>query len=225
MHAFRKNKIYKINEKIFIMNLNNIFLTTLIPELPRILRYNFKQIQDYFNLFYDASLGKITAPVNTSGRVKAATGEFVTTVTDDLIVKNQWTNIYENITTADKDYYNMYTGNPATVRDASVSAGENASYKYIDALAPYYKLRDDNPLVAFKTNTLGKIVEIIFDVPSTGSNFGIRLNNTEFIEIVSANSGMVRLELICIGIPNIDVSVFDNSWFVKKYSGNITISI
>lgn len=205
------------------MNLNNIFLTTLIPELPRILRNNFRQIQNYFDSFFDGSTGKITVPVNTSGRVKAATGEFVTTITDDLIVKNQWTNLFENITTVDQDYYNMYIGNPATVRDASDGGGEDPGYEYIDVLSPYYKINDETPLIAFKTDTLGKMVEIIFDDASTGDDFAIRLNDSESVEVATTDAPLVRLQLICVGIPNPDVSIFDNTWFIRNYSGNISI--
>jgi len=90
------------------MNWDQIYLDTFIPELPRHWNNNFASVKRYLEFFYDGSLGIIIKPVNTTGRVKAARGEFVTAVVDNLIVKNQFTNLYDNTTSVYVDFYNTY---------------------------------------------------------------------------------------------------------------------
>jgi len=70
-----------------------IYQNTFIPELPKIWNRNFQTFQNYMNVFYDASRGIIIKPVVTTGKVKAATGEFVTLITDNLIIRNSSTGI------------------------------------------------------------------------------------------------------------------------------------
>jgi hypothetical protein len=83
------------------MDLKNVFLTSMIPDFPSIYDYNNRVFQNYLNLFYDASTsgGILIKPVNTTGRVKGATGEFVTLIADDVIVKRNITQLNEDTST------------------------------------------------------------------------------------------------------------------------------
>jgi hypothetical protein len=202
------------------MNFANLYLTTLIPEIPRIYNYNNQIIQNYLDVIYSETDGVIIVPVNTTGRVKGSNGEFVNLVVDNLTVRSQYTNLYNNITTADYQYYSTYIGPDASHRDASISAGEDGDYRYIDAIAPYYKI--DNVFdYAFKTDNLSQVVQVLLDV-STGDPFVIKINDTQTISVTAANAPTTWLELICVGLPGISSS--DNIWIVKRYGGTITIS-
>ena len=198
------------------MDLRNIYLSTLIAEWPRIYNYNNQVIKNYLDVIYDEASGIVVVPVNTSGKIKGATGEFVTLIADNLIVRNQYTNLYNNITTADYQYYTTYIGADASYRDASITSGENNSFKYIDVNMPYYKINNTVDY-AFKTSTLSQVVEVIFDV-STADAFIIRLNSTQSLSITAANAAINKgIQLICVGLPGISAS--DNTWAVKQGSG------
>jgi len=154
------------------MNLKNIYLNTLIPQFPVIYNYNNKELKRYLDVFYDENTGVIIAPINTPGRVKASSGEFVTVTVDNLIVKSQYTNLYENITTANYDYWVTYTGIlTSDLRDACTFLFENTNYKYIDAKKPYYKIIpsfDNSTLIignnyAFQTDNKSQLIQIILD--------------------------------------------------------------
>lgn len=200
------------------MNTSNIYLTTLIPELPRIYNSNLQAIKRYLDVIYDGTNGIIIVPVETTGRVKASTGEFVNVIVDNLTVKRQYTNLYENTTTIDKDYYNTYIGAVEEGRDASTTQGEDVSFTYIDVEQPYYKI--DNVVdYAFKTSNLGQIVQPLFEV-STGDPFVIRLNDTDTLTVTAADSSGAWVKLICVGIPGVSAS--DNTWIVKEYGGTIS---
>jgi len=218
MIILEKKKIYKINKNSIIMNLGNVYLTTLIPEFPRIYNYNNNVFKNYLDVIYNESTGVVIVPVNTTGRVKGATGEFVNLVVDNLTVRSQYTNLYENSTTADFDYYSTYIAIDASYRDASTTAGEDANFKYIDAVAPYYKLNNSNTDgYAFKTNTASQIVELLFDI-STGDAFLIKLNDSSTLSITAAAAASAFVQLICVGLPGVSSS--DNIWVIKQYGGN-----
>jgi len=105
-----------------------LYLNTPISQIPKLVNDSFLSNQRYMDSFFDGSLGIIKVPVETAGRVKAARGEFVTSVVDNLVVRNQYTNLFQNITTADADFYNTYIQGAATPRDADPSVFENTSY-------------------------------------------------------------------------------------------------
>ena len=96
------------------MDWSQIYLDTFIPELPEKWNSSFAAIDRNLAVFYDKDRGILIKPLETTGRVKGAQGEFVTATVDNLIVRNQFTNLYENSTTADYNYYTMSTG-PLTV--------------------------------------------------------------------------------------------------------------
>ena len=144
------------------MDLRNVNLTTLIPEFPTIYNYNNREFKRYLDVIYDEDQGVIVVPVNTTGRVKAASAEFVNAVVDNLTVKSQYTNLYENITTANYDYYVAYTGVAATVRNASTAAWENNAYQYIDVEKPYYKITPD-VCIGLANDNISQVVQLVLD--------------------------------------------------------------
>lgn len=81
------------------MDLRNIYLSTLIAEWPRIYNYNNQVIKNYLDVIYDEASGIVVVPVNTSGKIKGATGEFVTLITDDIIVRRNITQLNEDTST------------------------------------------------------------------------------------------------------------------------------
>lgn len=204
------------------MNYSTIYLNTLIPELPLILNNNNAAMQRYLDVFYDETQGVIIAPVYTSGRVKGATGEFVTTITDNLIVKNQWTNLYENTTTIDQDFYNTYIGNDVSTRDASTF--ENSDFVYVDVNSPYYKIANDVS-TAFISNQLGQEFQILFDISTAFlGNFNILLdpskNGTyETLKVSLADASAAWIKLIAI---EYDAS-WGTTWTIKQYGGSYSI--
>lgn len=194
------------------MNLKNIYLTTTWPQVPQILNDNNAEMQRALDVIYDETNGVIVVPVNTVGRVKAASGEFSTIVVDNLVVKNQYTNLYENTTTIDQDWYNTWAGPDisTSTRNASIgSAQEDGRFQYIDVNQPYYKVFYDVSL-AFKCTNLGQVVGFIFDTstartirflldPST-SNYISGQREVKF----SANATNIisSFKLICISIDS-----------------------
>jgi len=148
-----------------------ITINTLITQIPSIIEKNNLALQTYLDIFYDEARGIIIKPIETTGKIKAGNGEFVNMVVDNLSVKNQYTNIYDNITTADYDFYKTFT-DPVfipRVADASATIYENPSYKYIDVNKPYYKIANDSS-IAFKSDNLSQVVHIIFDTSTALSN-------------------------------------------------------
>lgn len=207
------------------MDLRNVYLTTLIPEFPRIYNYNNQAFKSYLDVIYNASTGVVVVPVNTTGRVKAATGEFVNMVVDNLTVKSQWTNMYENYTTVDQDYYYAYIGNDASTRDASTAGTlENSGFKYVDVLKPYYKITNDIS-TAFKATQLGQEIQLLFDL-SSGSitPFNVLLNPSiagtfKTLSITYNDASAAWVNLIAV---NYDAS-WGTTWTVKQYGGTLTI--
>jgi hypothetical protein len=203
------------------MNLTNLYLQTFIPQIPRILNTNFQSVQRYLDIFYDGSLGVIVVPVETGGKIKGSRGEFVTAIVDNLIVRNQFTNLYENSTTADLDYYNTYIGDGVTVRDASTF--ENSRFKYIDVNKPYYKINNDSS-IAFLSNNLGQQIQLLFDVSTAGRAFNILLDpsiNGTFstLKVTASDSSTAWFALIAV---EYDAS-WGTTWAIKQGSNNYTI--
>jgi hypothetical protein len=98
------------------MDLKNVYLTTLIAEWPRIYNYNNQVIKNYLDVIYDESQGLVIVPVNTTGKVKGATGEFVNLIADDIVVRKNIVRLHEDTST--------YTGTFLT-QDGSTVTVEN----------------------------------------------------------------------------------------------------
>ncbi len=81
------------------MDLKNVYLTTLIAEWPRIYNYNNQVIKNYLDVIYDESQGLVIVPVNTTGKVKGATGEFVNLIADDIVVRKNIVRLHEDTST------------------------------------------------------------------------------------------------------------------------------
>ena len=204
------------------MNLANVYLTTFIPEFPRIYNYNNQVFRQYLNLIYDESTGIIVVPVNTAGRVKGATGEFVNLIADNFTVKNQFTNLYQNYTTIDYDYYSTYVGADASVRDAST--WDNSHFRYVDVNKPYYKIANDIS-TAFTTTQMGQEIELLFDL-STGvfSPFNVLLDpcagggKYEALKVTYKDASSAWVKLIAVEYD----SSLGTTWVVKQFGGTIS---
>jgi hypothetical protein len=209
------------------MNWTLLNLNTFIPEMPQIIDNNFASFKRYLDVIYNESTGVVVVPINTTGRVKAATGEFVNVIVDNLTVKKQYANLLSNNTTADADYYNTYWGPDASYRINSSTAWDSLTsnvwdsscFRYVDVISPYYKICNDASY-AFNTETLGQVIELLFDV-STTTNFNIRLDGSTHgnkVTITAADASNAWMQLICID----DDPSSGNTWIVKQYSGSIT---
>jgi hypothetical protein len=201
-----------------------LYLNTPIAQIPKLVNDQFLSTQRYMDSFFDGSLGIVKVPVETAGRVKAARGEFVTSVVDNLVVRNQYTNLYQNITTADADFYTAYIQGATSPRVADPSVFENTSYKYVDVNKPYYKIINDYS-VAFSSNNLGQQIQILLD-PSTGGNpFKILMDpsigggQVSELQVLFADAGKTWLVLIAV---DFDAS-FGTTWAVKQYGGDYSI--
>lgn len=202
-----------------------VYLDTFIPDLPKIIRDNQIAVQNYIDIIYDASKGAVIVPIQTPGNVKGATGTFVTGVFDNLIVKNQFTNLYSNTTTIDENYYNAYIGADVSTRDAST--WDSALFKYVDVNQPYYKIVNDVSL-AFTVNQLGQEFQILFDVSTTipDSPFTIMTDpstdagSIEIITISAVDSSATWIKLIAV---EYDAS-WGTKWNIKEYGGTYTKS-
>lgn len=201
-----------------------MYITTPFAQYPKIFNDNFNNVNKYLDLFYDSSNGIIIVPVQTTGRIKGTKGEFNTIVVDNLIVRNQYTNLYDNNTSADVDYYNTYVQGSTTPRIANASTNENLKFKYIDVNKPYYKINNDVSL-AFLSNNLGQEFQLLFDVSTIGRPFNILLdpsynNNYKTLVISATDSSAVCMTLIAV---EYDVS-WGTTWAIKNYSGRYTIN-
>jgi hypothetical protein len=149
------------------MNLTQIYLDTFIPEYPKIINGNFASVSRYVDVFYDGSLGILTKPLTTTGRIKGAKGEFVTIVVDNLVVKNQFTNLFDNNTTADYNFYKLYIDPAVQPRDPCLGPGywpaEYPGIKYIDVNKPYYKIQNQAEPYVFVNSNLSQVIGIFLD--------------------------------------------------------------
>jgi hypothetical protein len=166
------------------MNLTQLYLDTFIPEYPKIINGNFASVSRY-----DGSLGILTKPLTTTGRIKGAKGEFVTVVVDNLIVKNQFTNLFDNNTTADYNFYKLYIDPAVAPRDPCTAVTfwphEYDNISYVDVNKPYYKIQNSLDPYVFVNSNLSQVIGIFLDPslvsptnqfkviinPITGANF------------------------------------------------------
>jgi len=213
------------------MDFTKISLSTLIPQIPKIVNDNFSTMSNYMDIFYDSSAGILIKPITTTGRIKGTTGEFVNVTVDNLTVKKQYTNLYSSISTADYQWYTAYNGAPTYGRVYDSSAAlpdpctgywpaEDASYRYIDISKPYYKIYNDVS-IAFTNNVLSQIVEILFET-STGSlsPYTVRLDPSHNMVIPHIDAS-TSVQLMCVGY---DAS-YGPTWIIKQFSGSSYPSI
>jgi len=196
------------------MNFKNLYQNTLIPEIPTIINNNFVVVQNYLDLIYNSSMGAIIVPVNTSGKIQGAQGQFSTIVVDNLVVKNQYTNLYGNSNSADSDYVNCYISSDSSYRDASIGMWEDIRFKYIDVQTTYYKIRNDVSY-GFNSQTVGQIIQFLFDA-SAETRFNIKLDPSTEIYISAADSSMAWMKLICYKIDPSKGSF----WINREWGGN-----
>ena len=218
-----------------MINYTPLYLDSYVPDTPKIITDNFAAVERHINLFYDASNGIIIKPLRTTGTVEGTTARFVNGVFDNLAVRKQFTNIYENTTTVDSDFYNTYTdASGATTyikRDASVlgAVQEHADFSYIDLDQAYYRMTNDVSL-AFASSQLGQEFRLIWDPSSLTSGdtspFTILLDpytpsgDTQILSVAMADASTTWIKLIAI---DYDVSR-GMAYMVKEYTGTYTIS-
>jgi hypothetical protein len=197
------------------MEWKKISLDTSIPELPKYINNNFSSFEKYLDIFFDKNREILIRPLETGGKIKGATGEFVTMVVDNLVVKSQYTNLYDNNTTADYNYYKMTEDGPSFGRDACIGDGinpkwpyENPAWTYVDVQKPFYKLSNENP-VFLQNKNLSQVVGITLD-PSLYSGDPYQIvtdacsGNMYTLNPDPSNAEHFYLELIC--------TAYDVSW-------------
>lgn len=192
-----------------------VSIYTLMPDLFRIINANNKTVENYLNVFYDGSSNTLKSPLSTTGSIKGSRGEFVTVVADSLIVKKQYTNMYENITTTNYDWYNAYANGITVLRDPSTWDPSIAGdFKYIDVDKPYYKVYANNN-VGLKCTVVSQMVELIID-PSGNDIFTVLLDpsGSTYTTSTSITPGE-SVTLICTGY---DPSA-GSTWTVMNTSG------
>ena len=219
------------------MDWSQIYQETYIPELPKFWNANFASVKRYMDVFYDASRGILIKPLETTGRVKGATGEFVTVQVDNLIVRNQFTNLYGNTTTIDSDFVTAYNGDDASTRLATWDPSsaswdpstmiwpmEPSAYSWVDVNQSYFKIGNDVSY-GFENDNLGQEFRVIFDL-ETGltSPFTILVDSSEggqsnlVVDYSDADSTWLKLITVAY-----DAS-YGPTWVVKEYAGTYTIS-
>lgn len=206
------------------------YLNTFITEIPRILENNFTSIKNYFSVFYNGDKGILIKPLETTGRVKGANGEFVTAIIDNLTVRKQFTNLYENYNTADLDFVTAYNGPDASSRIATSEASTNwiwpyepSTYSWVDVLKPYYKISNDVS-VAFQSNNISQEFQLMFDTSTA-------LTSPYTILLESSIGGQVNLNVNFSDAPTTWIklvavaydSSFGPKWAVKQHGGNYSI--
>ncbi|HPI81765.1 MAG TPA: hypothetical protein PK122_00830 [Candidatus Paceibacterota bacterium] len=214
------------------MDWSQIYLDTFIPELPKFWNGNFSSFKRYLDVFYDENREIIIKPLETAGRVKGARGEFVTCVVDNLVVRNQFTNLYQNTTTADLDFVTSYLGADVSTRvstwDPSVAVWpqEPSAYSWVDVNTPYIKIGNDASY-GFQNNNIGQEFQIVFDLEmATTDPYTILLQSASTgpvkvlnIDYADASAG-TWIKLINIAY---DAS-WGPTWIVKQSGGTYTIS-
>lgn len=194
-------------------------MTTPVPQIPLTINSNFASFERYINTFYDGSSGILVVPIETTGRVKGTRGEFVTAVVDNLIVKKQFTNLYDNNTTADYDYYKTYIEAAVEPRDPCTATGnwpwENPNYKYIDVQKPFYKITNDE-IISFYNDNKSQVVGIMFDTSLASTDqFKIVLDpcSGSYYQVDSSLAGSAYIEFI---MTDYDAS-WGGTWTPYKY--------
>jgi hypothetical protein len=230
------------------MDWSQIYLDTFIPELPKYWNGNFQSFKRYLDVFFDENREILIKPIETTGRIKGARGEFVTAVVDNLVVRNQFTNLYQNVTTADLDFVNSYNGTDIATRlatsDASSSSRWNhldgsvfvdpsttlwplepSAYSWVDVQTPYIKISNDASY-GFQNNNISQEFQIIFDLDaSTEEDFRILLQSTsegpvKVLSVSFPDASAAWIKLISVAF---DAS-WGPTWVVKQSGGNYNIS-
>jgi len=208
-----------------VYNWKPAYLDTFIPDLPKLLNDNFQATETYIGVFYDPSKGVIISPISTPGNIRGARLEGVTGVFDTLVVRNQYTNLYENVTTIDSDFYNSYTGADTSTRAADSSTLDSSLFTYIDLQTAYVKIVNDAS-IAITTSQLGQEFQIIWD-PSyniENSPFRIMLDpctasgNIEVLDVTVQDSSATWIKLISV---DYDTS-WGTTWTLKQFGGTFT---
>lgn len=218
------------------MDWTPLSLKTLITQIPKVVNDNFTATERYLDVFYDEVGQVIIKPVDTTGRVKAATGQFVNTITDNLTVKRQFTNLYANYTTIDSEFVNSFNGSDVTTRlatsdpssasyiDSSTSVWplEPSTYSWVDVQTPYIKISNDVSY-GFQNDNLGQEFRLLFD-PSGTSPFTILLESSlggnVNLSVTAADSSNTWIKLITTSYDASNGPV----WTVKEYAGTYIIS-
>lgn len=231
------------------MDWSQIYLDTFIPELPKFWNGNFSSFKRYLDVFYDENREIIIKPLETTGRVKGARGEFITCVVDNLVVRNQFTNLYQNTTTADLDFVNSYLGVDVSTRlatsdpsslirwrpsDGSILVDpsttlwplEPSAFSWVDVQTPYIKISNDASY-GFQNNNISQEFQVIFDLDVlTSDDYTILLQSTSEgpvktlrVTLPEASAG-TWIKLINIAY---DAS-WGPTWIVKQSGGTYTIS-
>jgi hypothetical protein len=220
------------------MDWTKIYLDTFIPDLPKYWNSNFQAFQRYLDVFYDEDSGILIKPLETTGLVKGATGQFVTAVVDNLVIKNQFTNLYNNYTTIDSEFVTAYNGADVSTRIATGDTStkliwpyEPSTYSWIDVNKPYYKIGNDASY-GFQNENLGQEFQLIFDTSvTTLAPYTILLESFLDASLADASIGIKSLKVdyadaSAAWIKLITVA-FDASygptWVVKEFGGNYLI--
>jgi len=213
------------------MDWTQIYLDTFIPELPQLWNSSFESFDRNLAVFYDKSRGILIKPLETTGRVKGARGEFVTAVVDNLIVRNQFTNLYDNYTTADAEFVQYYLGGDVSSRVASSDASSNyiwpyepSSYTWVDVNTPYIKIGNDASY-GFQNNNIGQEFRLLFDSSlATAAPFTVLLESSTGgsvnLTVTAAASSATWIKLITV----LWDASYGPTWVVKEYAGTYTIA-
>ena len=213
------------------MDWSQIYLDTFIPELPEKWNSSFAAFDRNIAVFYDKDRGVLIKPLETTGRVKGAKGEFVTITVDNLIVRNQFTNLYENTTTIDSDFVTAYNGLDVSTRIASSDTSTNviwplepSAYSWVDVNISYIKI-DNDASYGFQNDNIGQEFRVIFaDPASTSDDFKILMDSSEGgqsnLTVTVGNAPTTWIKLITTAW---DAS-YGPTWVVKEYAGTYTIA-
>ena len=212
------------------MKFTSLSLNTLVTQVPKVINDNFSAISNYMDIFYDSSRGIIIKPINTTGRIKGTTAQFVNVITDNMTVKKQFTNLYENYTTVDYDFVVAYNAADISTRvwngDActnSIWPFEPSAYSWIDVQTPNLKLNNDVSY-GLQNSVLGQEVRIIFDLSNNNAtrDYAILLDVSaggwETLTVGIDSSTWMKLITVAY-----DAS-YGSKWIVKEYGGTYIIS-
>lgn len=212
------------------MDWTPLSLNTLTTQVPKIYNDNFTAFKRYLDVFYDEDLGVVVVPVNTTGRVKAATGQFVNVVVDNLTVKKQFTNLLDNYTVVDSAFITALNGEDISTRisnsDPSTSIWplEPSTYSWVDVQEANIKINNDASY-GFQNDVIGQEFRLIFtDTPTTSNDFNILLDASE--------GGELNLTVTVGDAPEVWVKLITSAWdasygpkwIIKEYGGTITIA-
>jgi len=215
------------------MDWTKLYMSTLIPQIPKVVNDGFTAFKNYLDVFYDETNSVIIKPINTTGRIKGTTGEFVNVTTDNLTVKRQFTNWYGNITTVDSDFTTTYNGSDVSTRvpssytsytDASIWPFEPSTYSWVNVIKPYYKINNDVSY-GFQNSAVGQEFRLIFDSSfnAGASPFTVLLESSigvQNLSVTTGNSSTTWIKLITVSY---DASK-GPKWIVKESGGTYTIA-